>query len=278
MQLPAMGYGLRYEYGIFRQTIRDGWQQEQPDNWLRHPDPWEVARPNETVEVKLNCSFELQSGSLRAIAGRPSTSDRRAVRSAGGGLRRQDDQHTASLGRGDSTITSISRSSAAAISSARWPKRSPPNRVTRVLYPDDSTSMGQGLRFVQEYFLVACSLADLIRRFRREQRRLGAASRKGRDPAQRHASGDGRSRADANPARRSETRLGPGVGPHATDAGLHESHAAARGARKMADRLVRGDACRGNWRSSTKSIGGSSTTVRERFPDDQGRLAASQLD
>ena len=43
MQLPAMGYGLRYEYGIFQQTIQDGWQDEQPDNWLRRPDPWEVA-------------------------------------------------------------------------------------------------------------------------------------------------------------------------------------------------------------------------------------------
>ena len=40
-----MGYGLRYEYGMFRQTIQDGWQHEQPDNWLRRPDPWEVARP-----------------------------------------------------------------------------------------------------------------------------------------------------------------------------------------------------------------------------------------
>ena len=53
MQLPAMGYGLRYEYGIFKQTIQDGWQQEQPDNWLRRPDPWEVARPHEKVEVQL---------------------------------------------------------------------------------------------------------------------------------------------------------------------------------------------------------------------------------
>src|SRR5437879_3245100 len=59
MQIPAMGYGLRYEYGIFKQSIQDGWQQELPDNWLRRPDPCEVARPNETVDVKLNCSFEI---------------------------------------------------------------------------------------------------------------------------------------------------------------------------------------------------------------------------
>ena len=72
MQLPAMGYGLRYEYGIFKQAIEDGWQQEQPDNWLRRPDPWEVARPNEKVEVALNCSFEMREGMLRSVAGRPS--------------------------------------------------------------------------------------------------------------------------------------------------------------------------------------------------------------
>jgi starch phosphorylase len=64
MQLPAMGYGLRYEYGMFRQTIEDGWQREQPDNWLRRPDPWEVARPDECVEVALNCSFEVRAGAL----------------------------------------------------------------------------------------------------------------------------------------------------------------------------------------------------------------------
>jgi starch phosphorylase len=46
MQIPAMGYGLRYEYGIFKQFIQDGWQQEQADNWLRRPDPWEVPRPH----------------------------------------------------------------------------------------------------------------------------------------------------------------------------------------------------------------------------------------
>src|SRR3989442_15502205 len=73
MQLPAMGYGLRYEYGIFKQAIREGWQQEQPDNWLRRQDPWEVARPHERGKVKLKCSFEVRGGSLRAILGRPSS-------------------------------------------------------------------------------------------------------------------------------------------------------------------------------------------------------------
>src|SRR5262249_14822182 len=72
-RLPAMGYGLRYEYGIFRQTIQNGWQQEQPDNWLRRPDPWEVARPQEKVEVKLGCAFQMQGGALRAILGKAST-------------------------------------------------------------------------------------------------------------------------------------------------------------------------------------------------------------
>jgi starch phosphorylase len=68
-----MGYGLRYEYGIFKQAIEDGWQHEQPDNWLRRPDPWEVARPHESVEVKLGCSFEVRGGTLGVVIGRPSS-------------------------------------------------------------------------------------------------------------------------------------------------------------------------------------------------------------
>src|SRR2546423_270564 len=73
MQLPAMGYGLRYEYGMFKQSIEDGWQCELPDHWLRRHDPWEVPRPNETVEIKLSCSFEMHGGRLQAVPGRPST-------------------------------------------------------------------------------------------------------------------------------------------------------------------------------------------------------------
>jgi len=165
MQLPAMGYGLRYEYGIFRQSIRDGWQHEEADNWLRRPDPWEVARPHEQVEVKLNCSFEVQGGSLRAVLGRPSNLigipfDRPVV------------------GYGGKTINTLRLWSAATPHFFNFQEFSSGDFVsalaetlaaeslTRVLYPDDSTSMGQALRFLQEYFLVACSLADLVRRFR----------------------------------------------------------------------------------------------------------------
>ena len=165
MQIPAIGYGLRYEYGIFKQSIRDGWQQEQPDNWLRRHDPWEVKRSHEWVEVKLNCSFELRSGVLRATVGRPSTLygvpfDRPVVGYGGKTINTLRlwtaatadyfDFHEFSSG---DFVGAIAESLAA-------------ESVTRVLYPDDSTSMGQGLRFVQEYFLVACSLADLVRRFR----------------------------------------------------------------------------------------------------------------
>src|SRR5947199_8576581 len=70
MQLPAMGYGLRYEYGMFRQTIEGGWQYEQPDNWLRRPDPWEIVGPDEEVEVRLTFSVEVRHGALSAAVER----------------------------------------------------------------------------------------------------------------------------------------------------------------------------------------------------------------
>ena len=165
MQLPAMGYGLRYEYGIFRQSISDGWQHEEADHWLRRPDPWEVARPQEQVEVRLGCSFEVRSGSLAVIPGEPSSLlgipyDRPVV------------------GYGGRTVNTLRLWAAAApevfdfhaFSAGDFvgalAERLTAESLTRVLYPDDSTSRGKGLRFVQEYFLVACSLADLLRRFR----------------------------------------------------------------------------------------------------------------
>jgi len=166
MHLPATGYGLRYEYGMFRQSFANGWQQENADNWLREDDPWEIARPHEKVEVKLNCSFVLRGGNFKVIPGRPSSLigipfDRPIV------------------GYGGKTINTLRLWAAAAPDYFDFQEFGTGDFVgalgetleaeslTRVLYPDDSTTVGQGLRFVQEYFLVACSLADLIRRFQR---------------------------------------------------------------------------------------------------------------
>jgi glycogen phosphorylase len=166
LQLPAMGYGLRYEYGIFRQSIRDGWQREQPDNWLRQPDPWEIARPEERVEVPFGCSFVMRNGNLELIPDRPSTLtgipfDRPVV------------------GYGGKTVNTLRLWSAVAPDEFDFQQFSAGEFVgavtetlvaaslTRVLYPDDSTARGRALRLVQEYFLVACSLGDLLRRFRR---------------------------------------------------------------------------------------------------------------
>src|SRR5262249_7854456 len=71
MSIPAHGYGLRYEYGIFRQEIRNGYQVEQPDNWLRRIDPWEAVRYIDTGRTQLNASIDFQDGSARLAAGRP---------------------------------------------------------------------------------------------------------------------------------------------------------------------------------------------------------------
>jgi len=166
MQLPATGYGLRYEYGIFRQSFVNGWQQENPDNWLRNGDPWEICRLHEAVEIKLNCSFKLRDGRLEMIPNRPSRLcgipfDRPVV------------------GYGGKTINTLRLWAAAAPDYFDFQEFGTGDFVgalagtleaeslTRVLYPDDSTMAGQELRFTQEYFLVACSMADLIRRFLR---------------------------------------------------------------------------------------------------------------
>ncbi len=166
MQLPATGYGLRYEYGMFRQSFVNGWQREEPDNWLRDGDPWEIARPHEKVELKLNCSFKVRDGHVVMIPNQPSSLfgipfDRPVV------------------GYGGKTINTLRLWAAAVPDYFDFQEFGTGDFVgalggtleaeslTRVLYPDDSTAAGQELRFMQEYFLVACSLADLVRRFLR---------------------------------------------------------------------------------------------------------------
>ncbi len=166
MQIPAIGYGLRYDYGIFRQEIQNGYQVEHPDNWLRRPDPWEVVRPRETVEVKVNATVHLEAGVERLLANHPSVLlgipfDRPVV------------------GYGGKTINTLRLWESSTANAFDFDEFSSGDFVgavhqkimaenlTLVLYPDDSTEAGRALRFAQEYFLVACSLADIVTRFRR---------------------------------------------------------------------------------------------------------------
>ena len=166
LQVPAIGYGLRYDYGIFRQELHDGYQIEQPDNWLSRPDPWEVARPAARVSVPLASSFEVRHGQITVRGGQPMhllgvPYDRPVV------------------GYGGHTINTLRLWQAATPDAFDFGEFSSGDffgavsdrvlaeSVTRVLYPDDSTYRGRSLRFLQEYFLVRCSLADIVARFRR---------------------------------------------------------------------------------------------------------------
>jgi glycogen phosphorylase len=164
--LSAVGYGLRYEYGIFKQGVQNGWQVEQPDNWLRHPDPWEVARPGKTIKVQVQAEIALQGGHVKLTPGRPTSL-----------LGRAYDRPI--VGYGGRVVNTLRLWGAAAQESFDFGEFSSGDFIgavlrkvqaeslTRVLYPDDSTEAGRTLRFLQEYFLVACSLADITSRFRK---------------------------------------------------------------------------------------------------------------
>ena len=164
LEIPAIGYGLRYEYGMFRQEIRNGQQFEQPDNWLLHPDPWEVARTTDTVEVSLNSSVRLQDGKLQSISGQLfhllGVPYDRPIAGYGGKT-----INTLRLWAASSPdLFDFGEFSHGEFFSAVLDKIVAES-LTKVLYPDDSTPRGRSLRFLQEYFLVACSLADIVRRF-----------------------------------------------------------------------------------------------------------------
>jgi starch phosphorylase len=169
LQYSGIGYGLRYEYGIFRQGIHDGYQVEQPDNWLRSPDPWEVSRPGKLYPVPLNASFELKGSAIRLTPNHPSVLlglpyDRPVV------------------GYGARCVNTLRLWAAAAPETFDFAEFSQGDFVgavidnlaaeslTRVLYPDDSTEAGRALRFLQQYFMVSCTLQDILSRFGKDGR------------------------------------------------------------------------------------------------------------
>ena len=265
MQLPAMGYGLRYEYGIFKQAIRDGWQQEQPDNWLRRPDPWEVARPQEKVEVKLGCSFEVRGGSLGVIIGPPVEPARHPVRSPGGGLRRQDDQHAPPLGRRSARLLRLP-----GVQPRRVRERA--RRAARGRVPDP----GALSRRLHQHGAGAALRAGVLPRrllagrpraaLPPGQRRLERAAREGRDPAQRHPPSAGRARADAHPARRGAASAG--TRPGTSRSARSPTRTTRSCPRRWRSGRCAGSSCccRATSRSSSRSTAASSTRCGPAIP------------
>src|SRR5579883_744876 len=164
LDIPSIGYGIRYEFGIFDQDIHDGWQVEITDKWLRYGNPWEIARPEWAVEVKLGGrteSYTDEQGRYRVrwvpyevVMGIP--------------------YDTPILGYKTNTATTLRLWSAAAAESFDFAafnsgdyfravqQKTVSETLTKVLYPNDESAQGKKLRLAQQIFFVSCSLQDMI--------------------------------------------------------------------------------------------------------------------
>jgi len=160
--LPGYGYGIRYEYGMFAQRIRDGWQMEAPDHWLVSGNPWEFARPEVTYPIRFGGRVERAGRSARWV----DTDDVLAMA--------YDTIVPGYATRAVATLRLWSAKAAQDISLSLFNQgdyaraiedKNRSENVTRVLYPDDSTPAGRELRLRQEYFFVSASLQDIVRRY-----------------------------------------------------------------------------------------------------------------
>lgn len=169
LELPAYGYGLRYEHGIFRQEFEDGWQKERPDNWLELGYPWEMVRPEYTVPVFVYGRIETISSTHRGR--HPVWTDWQMFKAV--------PYDIPMIGFNTNTVNMFRLWSARADEGFRLDvfnqgdyiraveEKNWAENVTKVLYPSDSTHAGKELRLIQEYFLCSCSVRDIIRRFQK---------------------------------------------------------------------------------------------------------------
>ncbi len=169
LEIPAVGYGIRYEFGIFDQRIEDGAQVEHPDKWLRFGNPWEIRRPESTVDVKFGgrtesyCDrqgrYRVRWVPDRTIMGIPYDTPVPGYKN-----------HTVNTLRlwraGASEEFNFKVFDSGDYAGAVTDKIFSEN-ISKVLYPNDNTSQGQQLRLEQQYFFVSCSLQDIINTYRR---------------------------------------------------------------------------------------------------------------
>lgn len=166
LEIPAVGYGIRYEFGIFHQTMQDGWQAEIPDKWLRFGNPWEIPRPEEAVDVKFGGHTEIyhdEKGRERirwipaaTVIGIPydtpvpgyDTNTVNPLRLWKAEASDDFNFEAFNAGNYDGAVADKMRS----------------ETISKVLYPNDNTPQGKQLRLEQQYFFVACSLRDIVKR------------------------------------------------------------------------------------------------------------------
>ena len=167
LDLPAVGYGLRYDFGIFKQNIKNGYQVEQPEEWLKHRYPWEIPHPEFSFDVQFEGRVEARYGpkgpeyhwlDTKTVIGIP--------------------YDLPVVGYGGDTVNTLrlwSAKSAEEFDLDDFNRgeyvEAVANKVlaenlTKVLYPDNSVSAGKELRLKQEYFFVSCTIQDIIRRFK----------------------------------------------------------------------------------------------------------------
>ena len=210
LEIPAYGYGIRYDHGLFRQVIKDGVQHEYPENWLSFGNPWEFERPEVIYDIGFGGFVEmttLSAGGSRAVWHPDETVQAVAY-------------DTPVVGWKGRHVNPLRLWSARAVDPLRLDvfnagdhvaaltEQARAETISKILYPSDETPAGQELRLRQEYFFVSASLQDLDPPPPAHLRRHPLASRQGGDPAQRHASLDRRRRADAHPRRRARPRSG----------------------------------------------------------------------
>src|SRR5262245_48831649 len=164
LERPAIGYGIRYEFGIFDQEIHDGWQVEKPDNWLANGNPWEIHTPDLSYQVNWGGHTEHyvdEAGDSRAR-----WVPRRALKGV--------PYNTPVQGNGVNTCNTLRLWSARAVDSFAFDVFSAGDywkavedevtseTITKVLYPNDEPEVGKRLRLLQQYFFVSCSLQDIF--------------------------------------------------------------------------------------------------------------------
>lgn len=170
LEMPAMGYGIRYEFGIFHQAIQDGWQVEYPDKWLSFGNPWEIPRPDYRVEVKLGGytrAYRDEQGNYRVdwvpkrtVLGTPYDIMVPGYHS--------DTVNTLRLWKAVASEEFDFQAFNAGDYIHAVANKTHSENISKVLYPNDNTPQGRRLRLEQQYFFVACSLQDIIRLYLRK--------------------------------------------------------------------------------------------------------------